>query len=108
MGAGVKRTPTRPWEIRNERARLAWIERGRKAWVARMRAPVNPEVRAMADFLTREAERLMGPSTPERIEEFRRFSALSAAEVALQKEHHHVAQRLRRQIWRITEASHRP
>lgn len=29
MGNGVKRTPTRPWEIRNERARLAWIERGR-------------------------------------------------------------------------------
>lgn len=25
----MKRTPTRPWEIRNERARLAWIARGR-------------------------------------------------------------------------------
>lgn len=84
----------KPWEVRNAAAR--------KAWVARMRAPVNHDVRVMADFLIREAERLMGPSTPTQVEAFRRFSAPSAAEVALQRTHRHVAQRLYRQLWGIT------
>lgn len=29
MGSGVRRTPTRPWEIRNAAAAKRWVERGR-------------------------------------------------------------------------------
>lgn len=76
------RNPNAPWEIRNDAAR--------KAWVKRTRASMSPEMQALADRLLKEMERLMGPSDPMAIEEFRRFSAPSAADVALQKPHRHI------------------
>lgn len=77
----MKRTPTRPWEIRNERARIAWIDRGRVRWSAypngwrtqrytatvltppqlplRM-APLPDDLRKVYDEIRQETNRLMG------------------------------------------------
>lgn len=80
------RDRTRPWEIRNQRARLAWIARGRVRWSAypngwriqrstatvltppllplRM-APLPDDLRKVYDEIRQETNRLMGlhPST---------------------------------------------
>lgn len=80
----MKRTPTRPWEIRNERARLGWIAGGRKRSLYRMpnrrwtnpvyrmpvlvdpplpmlMAPLPTELRTILDILVSDSFRLMGP-----------------------------------------------